>query len=80
MDHTMFSMVARMEVSLSSMTLRDFRVVRLGRSSRRFFGLVFAVFETGARAEPFSGTARQRFVFVLLLFIMLPALPGFHHP
>jgi hypothetical protein len=62
------------------MTLRDFRVVRLGRSSRRFFGLVFAVFETGARAEPFSGTARRRFVFVLLLFILLPALPGFHDP
>jgi hypothetical protein len=38
--------------------------------------LVFAVFETGARAEPFSGTARRRFVLVLPLFILLPALGG----
>jgi len=60
--------------------MRDFRVARLGRSSRRLFGLGFAVFETGAGAELFSGTARRRLSFVLPLFILLPALPVFHHP
>jgi hypothetical protein len=72
--HLMLSMVARMVASLSSVTMRDFRVVRLGRSSRRVIGLDFAVFETGAGTRFFFGAARRCRAFDLPLFIEL--VPG----